>query len=54
MVEVRLDPPARAEHDTAFTQHLRIHVRTGIDCRYDTDPTNPIEWNISAGRGNPP
>jgi tetratricopeptide (TPR) repeat protein len=37
-----------AEHDTAFAQHLRIHVRTGIYCRYETDPTNPIEWNVSA------
>jgi hypothetical protein len=25
----------------------RIHVRTGIYCRYETDPANPIEWNVS-------
>lgn len=36
-----------AEHDTAFAEHLRIHVRTGIYCRYETDPTNPIEWDVS-------
>jgi hypothetical protein len=37
-----------AEHDAAFAQHLRIHVRTGIYCRYETDPANPVEWNLSA------
>src|SRR5262249_48834621 len=43
-----------AEHDTAFAQHLRIHVRTGIYCRYETDPANPIQWNVSAsGSGGP-
>jgi len=36
-----------AEHDTAFAQHLRIHIRTGIYCHYQTDPINPIEWNVS-------
>jgi hypothetical protein len=36
-----------AEHDTAFAQYLRIHVRTGIYCRYETGPANPIEWNVS-------
>jgi hypothetical protein len=36
-----------AEHDTAFAQHLRIHLRTGIYCRYEADPLNPIEWNVS-------
>jgi hypothetical protein len=35
-------------HDTAFAQHLRIHIRTGIYCRYETDPANPIEWHVSA------
>jgi tetratricopeptide (TPR) repeat protein len=36
-----------AEHDSTFAQHLRIHIRTGIYCHYQTDPTNPIEWNVS-------
>ena len=36
-----------AEHDTTFAQHLRIHIRTGIYCHYQTDRTNPIEWNVS-------
>jgi hypothetical protein len=36
-----------AEHDTVFAQHLRIHIRTGSCCRYETDPVNPIEWNVS-------
>jgi AAA ATPase domain len=36
-----------AEHDTAFAQHLRIHIRTGIYCRYEPDATNPIDWEAS-------
>jgi hypothetical protein len=36
-----------AEHDTVFAQHLRIHIRTGSYCRYETDPVNPFEWNVS-------
>jgi len=36
-----------AEHDAAFAQHLRIHVRTGIYCHYEVDPTSAIEWNVS-------
>jgi len=36
-----------AEHDTAFAQHLRIHTRTGLYCRYEQDPTNPINWDAS-------
>jgi hypothetical protein len=36
-----------AEHDTAFAQYLRIHVRTGVFCRYEPDPVNPVEWRVS-------
>ncbi len=36
-----------AEHDTAFAQHLRIHIKTGVYCRYAPDPTNPIDWEVS-------
>jgi hypothetical protein len=36
-----------AEHDTAFAQHLRIHIRTGAFCRYEPDTVSPIEWSLS-------
>ena len=36
-----------AEHDTSFAQHLRIHIRTGSYCRYELDPTTPIDWDIT-------
>jgi tetratricopeptide (TPR) repeat protein len=36
-----------AEHDSAFAQHLRLHVQTGLYCRYEPDPTEPIDWETS-------
>ena len=36
-----------AVHDSAFAQHLRIHIRTGIFCRYEPDPTNLIRWDVA-------
>lgn len=33
-----------AEADPWLGRHLHSRVRTGTDCRYDTDPDHPIHW----------
>ena len=36
-----------AEHDSAFAQHLRLHIQTGVYCRYAADRGNPTDWDTS-------
>jgi hypothetical protein len=33
-----------AEVDPWLGRHLRSRIRTGIDCRYETDPDRPTRW----------
>jgi hypothetical protein len=33
-----------AEVDPWTGRHLHDHVRTGVDCRYDSDPDHPVRW----------
>jgi hypothetical protein len=33
-----------AETDPWLGRHLRDHVRTGFECRYEADPDHPIQW----------
>jgi len=37
-----------AEADPWLGRHLRDHVRTGSECRYESDPDHPIRWVLSA------
>jgi hypothetical protein len=36
-----------AETDPWLGRHLRDHVHTGWECRYDSDPNYPIRWVLS-------
>lgn len=33
-----------AEADPWLGRHLREHVRTGFECRYESDPDRPVRW----------
>ena len=33
-----------AETDPQLGRHLRNRVRTGLRCRYETDPDHPVRW----------
>jgi hypothetical protein len=37
-----------AEADPWLGRPLRDHVRTGSECRYESDPDHPIRWVLSA------
>jgi hypothetical protein len=36
-----------AETDPWLGRHLHDRIRTGYDCRYDTDPDRPISWILT-------
>src|SRR4051794_25403209 len=36
-----------AETDPWLGRHLRDRVRTGSDCRYESDPDHPVHWMLS-------
>lgn len=42
-----------AENDPSLGRHLRDRVRTGHQCRYETDPDHPVEWVLTALSGDP-
>ena len=35
-----------AEQHAELAEHLRLHVRTGLYCRYVPDPTAPVTWRV--------
>jgi hypothetical protein len=35
-----------AEVDPWLGRHLRDRLRTGTECRYETDPDNPVTWVV--------
>ena len=37
-----------AESDPWLGRHLRDRVRTGFECRYETDPDHPVRWILEA------
>ena len=37
-----------AEADPWLGRHLRDRVRTGFECRYESDPDHPIRWILGA------
>ena len=37
-----------AETDPWLGRHLRDLVRTGLECRYESDPDHPVEWVLIA------
>jgi len=37
-----------AEGDPWLGRHLRDHVRTGLQCRYEADPEHPVQWVLRA------
>jgi hypothetical protein len=40
-----------AEADPWLGRHLRDRVRTGFDCRYESDPDRPVRWILRSGSG---
>jgi hypothetical protein len=40
-----------AEADPWLGRHLRDRLRTGAECRYETDPDHPVTWVVHAHRG---
>ena len=38
-----------AETDPWLGRHLNDRVRTGLECRYDSDPDHPVRWLLQAG-----
>jgi hypothetical protein len=36
-----------AETDPWLGRHLRDHIHTGWECRYESDPDHPIRWLLS-------
>jgi hypothetical protein len=38
-----------AEVDPWLGRHLRDRVRTGTECRYETDPDHPVRWVLQSG-----
>jgi hypothetical protein len=38
-----------AEVDPWLGRHLRDRVRTGTECRYESDPDHPVRWLLQAG-----
>jgi hypothetical protein len=38
-----------AEVDPWLGRHLRDRVRTGTECRYESDPDRPVRWLLQAG-----
>jgi hypothetical protein len=38
-----------AETDPWLGRHLNDHVRTGTECRYESDPDHPVRWLLQAG-----
>jgi hypothetical protein len=38
-----------AEVDPWLGRHLRDRVRTGAECRYETDPDHPVRWVLTSG-----
>ena len=38
-----------AETDPWLGRHLRDRVRTGLECRYESDPDHPVRWLLQAG-----
>jgi hypothetical protein len=43
-----------AETDPGLGRHLRDRIRTGHDCRYESDPDRPVRWLLGADRQLPP
>ena len=41
-----------AEADPRLGRHLRDHVRTGLFCRYETDPDHPVRWILNQDAGH--
>jgi hypothetical protein len=39
-----------AETDPWLGRHLNERVRTGLECRYESDPERPVRWVLRAGR----
>jgi tetratricopeptide (TPR) repeat protein len=39
-----------AESDPWLGRHLRNHVRTGSECRYESDPDHPVRWVVGDRR----
>jgi hypothetical protein len=37
-----------AETDPWLGRHLRDRVRTGFECRYESDPDHPVRWILDA------
>ena len=37
-----------AETDPWLGRHLRDHVRTGVECRYEPDPDHPVRWLLQS------
>jgi tetratricopeptide (TPR) repeat protein len=37
-----------AESDPWLGRHLRDRVRTGFECRYETDPDHPVRWILQS------
>jgi hypothetical protein len=37
-----------AETDPWLGRHLRDRVRTGFECRYESDPDHPVRWILEA------
>ena len=38
-----------AETDPWLGRHLNDRVRTGLECRYESDPDHPVRWLLQAG-----
>jgi hypothetical protein len=38
-----------AEADPWLGRHLRDRLRTGTECRYESDPDHPVRWVLQAG-----
>ncbi len=43
-----------AEADPRLGRHLRDRIRTGNECRYESDPDRPVRWLLGADRQLPP
>jgi hypothetical protein len=44
-----------AEADPWLGRHLRNHIRTGVECRYESEPDQPIHWVLRpSGQGDDP
>jgi hypothetical protein len=37
-----------AETDPWLGRHLNDRVRTGLECRYESDPDHPVTWLLQA------